>query len=61
MAKGIGTVEIRRERGKLVLQGKGQTPRGTKYIKAIEDIATKRVSDPEFKEEMAAAVGKLLD
>ena len=60
MANGIGTVEVRRERGKVIVQGKGRTPRGTQYIKSKQALDVKRVSDPGFKEELAAAVDKLL-
>jgi len=44
----------------MVVTGFGQTPRGQKYIKAIEGLASKDPKDPFFKDELATAVEKLL-
>lgn len=60
MASGIGTVEIRREHGKVTVLGKGSTPRGTQFIREKESLEVERISDKAFKDEMAAAVEKLL-
>lgn len=59
MTNGIGTVEIRRSRGKLVLRGLGQTPRGQKYIKRSVDLGVKNTADPAFKSKLAAAVTEM--
>lgn len=60
MASGIGTIEVKRQRGGLVLQGLGRTPRGTKFIRETEALGVKNMADPEFKTKMAAAVKKML-
>lgn len=60
MSNGIGTVEVRTARKKLIVQGLGKTPRGTKFIRKTEELAVTKISDPKFKGEMAAAVEKLL-
>lgn len=60
MVAGIGTVVVRRQRGKLTVQGMGQTPRGQRFIRSAAEINVKQMSDPDFKDELATAVGKLL-
>jgi len=60
MANGIGTVVVRRQRGKLTVQGLGQTPRGQRFIRSAVELDVDQVRDPEFKDEMATAVEKLL-
>lgn len=59
MTVGIAQIHVKRQRGKLVVQGMGQTPRGQKYIKRSEDIAAPKMTDKEFKAELATAVAKL--
>lgn len=59
MAVGIGTVQVKKSRGTLVVQGLGKTPRGTNYIRDTIDLSVKNTADPKFKEEMAAAVSKM--
>lgn len=60
MASGIGTVEIRRDHGALVVQGLGKTPRGQKFIRAQEALGVKKMSDPDFKGKLKSAVDVLL-
>lgn len=59
MASGIGTVQVKHSRGKLVVQGLGKTPRGTNFIRDTIDLSVKNTADPKFKEEMAAAVKEM--
>lgn len=60
MANGIGTVEVRRSHGKLVVQGLGRTPRGTKFIRKTTPLTVTKITDKKFKTEMAAAVEQML-
>lgn len=60
MTNGIGRIEVRTERGKLVLQGLGKTPRGQNFIRETIDLGVKTSEDPEFKAHLATAVVKML-
>lgn len=60
MTSGIGTVEVKRQRGKLVVQGLGKTPRGQKFIRETTELKASKLTSPEFKAEMAAAVKEML-
>ena len=60
MTVGIAQIHVKRQRGKLVVQGMGQTPKGQKYIKASEELSVSNIGDKDFKAQMSAAVGKLL-
>lgn len=60
MAKGIGTVQIRRQRGKLVVQGLGQTPRGQRFIRSTEDLKAPTMASKDFKDEVSVAITKML-
>jgi len=60
MAKGVQAIQVRKQRGKFVVQAIGRTGRGVKFIVAEEDIAATQVRSPEFKKDVAAAVAKLL-
>jgi hypothetical protein len=60
MSKGIASVHVRNVRGKLSVEAMGQTPRGQKYIKDEDVLATPKMADPKFKGELAAAITKLL-
>lgn len=60
MAAGIGTVEVRRARGKLVVQGLGKTPRGTRFIRQTIGLSSKKTSDKGFKTELRTAVTEML-
>lgn len=59
MASGIGTVQVKRERGKLVVQGLGKTPRGQNFIKQTVVLSAKNIADPAFKSQMATAVAEM--
>lgn len=60
MAAGIGVVQVKRERRTLVVQGLGQTPRGTNFIRHTIDLRCKNSADPAFKSHLAAAVEAML-
>lgn len=60
MANGIGTIQVKRERGKLVVQGLGRTPRGQKYIKATIPIPAPTMAAKEFKAELTQAVTEMM-
>lgn len=60
MTNGIGTVQIKMERGVLVLQGLGQTPRGQKFIRQSVSLGVKSSSDPAFKANLKTAVEGML-
>lgn len=60
MANRIGTIEVRRQRGKLTVQGLGKTNRGQRFIQQTVEIDAKSMADKEFKEQMAAAVKQIL-
>lgn len=61
MASGIGTIQVKRERGKLVLQGLGKTPRGQKFIRDTEPLSAKNMDSPSFKADLSDAVKDMLD
>lgn len=60
MSYGIGTVHIRMQRGELVVQGDGQTPRGQRYIKRTVELGVPSMASPGFKSALAAKVNELL-
>ena len=60
MAHNSGLVEVRRSRGKLVVNGIGRTPRGQKFIAEQVALKSHDMSSEGFKKEMAAAVEKIL-
>lgn len=60
MSNGIGTIEVRKSHGKLVVQGLGQTARGTKFIRTTTELTATKMSDKNFKSEMAAAVKAMI-
>lgn len=59
MAKGIGTIAVKRQRGKLTVMGLGKTPRGQNFIKDSVEIHSPSTRSPDFKEKLSAAVEKL--
>lgn len=59
MAERYGTIQVRMERGRLVLIGMGKTGRGTAYIKKGVPIESKSPSAPDFKEKLGQAVDEL--
>lgn len=60
MSHRIGSIEIRKSRKKLVVQGLGKTPRGTKFIRSTTALAVTEIDDKAFKSQMAAAVEGML-
>lgn len=59
MANKNWAIEVKIERGQVVVIGLGRTNRGQRFIRAVEPLLVKSISDPNFKAEMAAAVEKL--
>lgn len=59
MSAGIGTLEIKRQHGKLVVVALGKTPRGQNFIKDYVPLTVEKLGDPKFKTELAAAVSKM--
>lgn len=59
MAIGIGTVQVKREHGTLVVQGLGKTPRGQNFIKHTVPLGVKSSSEPTFKSNLAAAITEI--
>lgn len=57
----VGQVHVKRQRGVLVVQGMGQTPRGQKYVKKTVEIDAGKVTDKDFKGKQAAAVAELFE
>jgi hypothetical protein len=55
-----GAIEVKRERGVIVVNALGRTPSGTKFIKAKKALKATKFSDKTFKAEMIAAVEELL-
>lgn len=60
MAANIGTIHVRRERKRLVVQGMGSTPRGSQFIRDTEKLTATTMAAKDFKPELAAAVNKML-
>lgn len=59
MAIGIGAVHVKKERGVMVVVGKGQTPKGKAYIKDRKQLKAKSSKDPNFKAELALAIEEM--
>ncbi len=59
MAIGIGTVQVKREHGVLVVQGLGKTPRGQNFIKDTIPLDVKSTADPAFHGKLVAAVAQM--
>lgn len=59
MPERYGTIQVRMERGELVLIGMGKTGRGQSYAKRRVVIGSQSVRSPDFKGKLAAAVDKL--
>lgn len=55
------TIDVKVNRGQVVVIAKGRTGRGQSYIKDWRVLAVEKISDPQFKVEMALAVKELLD
>ena len=60
MTVGIGQVHVKKERGVMVVVGRGQTPKGKAYIQARRALKVKSPSDPKFKDELAEAIALML-
>jgi hypothetical protein len=60
MTNRYAAIHVRKRKGQLEVVGMGQTARRQTYPKATEILAAKDPSDPKFKEELQAAVDKLL-
>lgn len=54
--KGVGAVHVRKARGHVVVQFRGQTPRGQAYIKDNVALAATTFAAPELKKEIAVAL-----
>lgn len=60
MTSGIATVHVKKARGKIIVEGEGRTPRGQKYLKGNIPLKASKMSDKDFKSELAAAVAELI-
>lgn len=60
MANGIASIHVRTQRKRITVTGMGQTNRGTKYIKNSVTLKATKMTDKNFKSELAAAVNELL-
>lgn len=60
MAHKITTIHVQKNAGRLAVIGKGRTPRDQNYIAVVEELKVKESTDKKFKEEMTAAVIKML-
>ena len=59
MPSTINTIHVKKERGKLVVQGIGKTPRGKGYILKTIALDAKTPADPAFKSQLAEAVKQM--
>lgn len=57
----ILSVEIRKKRHGLILQGIGRTPRGQKFLIAEVALKEKSSKEKDFKGDVKTAVNKMLD
>lgn len=60
MGNGIGTVEVKRVRDHMVIQGLGQTPRGQNFIRSKEVLETGNMASKDFKAQLEAGIRKML-
>lgn len=60
MSNRYASIHVRKMRGKLKVMGFGSTPRGTKFIRDMEELEVTDIHDKKFKAELAAAVAKLM-
>lgn len=61
MSHNVNTIQLKKERGHMVVTVIGRTPRGVKYLKQSVTLKATSPSDPGFKSELAAAVNTLVD
>lgn len=59
MASGIGTVEVKKGRGGLILQGLGKTPRGQNFIRQVKALDVQSSRDPALKAHLKTAVAEM--
>ncbi len=59
MAQQYASVRVRKERGKMTVQGIGKTNKGQTYVKKAIQLEATSMADPQFKAQMRAAVEKL--
>lgn len=60
MGHGIAAIEVKRQRGVMVVNGLGRTPRGQKYIKKSIPIEDTKGDTKKLKAEIARAVKELM-
>lgn len=60
MANGIVEVHAKQVRGRMMIIGKGKTPRGQSYIANLAELQAPDLADKAFKSEAKAAVRKML-
>lgn len=61
MSHNSATIEVRRSRGTLVVNGLGVTPRGQKFIADQVKLSAHDFGDKNFKTELATAVKQIID
>lgn len=57
--KGIQEVKTKYQRRAWYVQAYGRTPKGQRFLLAEIELAAKKMSDPDFKSQQAAAVAQL--
>lgn len=60
MPTSVASIHVKVQGKKLTVLGMGQTNRGQKYIKKAIPIKVAKMSDEQFKTELAAAVNEIL-
>lgn len=60
MSKGYAQIHLKKVRGVLEVQGFGQTPRGSKFLKKSVPLTSKSPGNEKFKGELLSAVEELL-
>lgn len=60
MSNGIATIQVKRQRGIVTVQGLGRTNRGQKFIKGNTGLSAVSFADPKFKGELLVAVKEML-
>lgn len=61
MTFGLGTIQMKKQRGVLVIEGLSATPRGQKFVAKSIKLSVKSPADPKFKSELKTAVEELLN
>lgn len=60
MNTSANAIQVKKERGHMVVTSIGRTPRGTKYLKQSIRLSVSSPADPGFKDELARAVTELV-